>query len=141
MEITELKTITEAQAADVLQLMKELNADIPVTAEGIRQAVESPGTHFFALLDGSHIVGCASLCVCLSPTGPKAHLEDVVVLSSYRGRQLGRQLVTHVVDFARHHLSGTDLYLTSRPSRVAANALYQSLGFQPKTTNVYKMTV
>lgn len=141
MKITELQTLTEAQATDVLQLMKELNADIPVTGEGLRRAVEAPGTHFFALLDGGRIVGCASLCVCLSPTGPKAHLEDVVVLSAYRGQHLGRQLVAHVVDFARQNFPGTDLYLTSRPSRVAANALYQSLGFEPKTTNVYKMTV
>lgn len=31
--------------------------------------------------------------------------------------------------------------LTSRPARVAANILYQSVGFEQKTTNVYKLKV
>ena len=31
------------------------------------------------------------------------------------------------------------LMLTSRPSRVVANQLYQSLGFEKRETNVYKM--
>lgn len=32
------------------------------------------------------------------------------------------------------------LFLTSSPARVAANQLYRSVGFEPKETNVYKMT-
>ena len=32
-----------------------------------------------------------------------------------------------------------DWMLTSRPSRVVANQLYQSLGFEKRETNVYKM--
>jgi transcriptional regulator with XRE-family HTH domain len=31
------------------------------------------------------------------------------------------------------------LMLTSNPKRIAANALYQSLGFERKETNVYRM--
>ena len=105
---------------------------------------------FFAMLDrglpaGPHaaagrIVGCASLCVTASPTGCKAHIEDVVVLSTYRGQQLGRCLMEHVIGYARKELpAGTKIYLTSRPHRVAANALYQSLGFRRKETNVYEI--
>jgi ribosomal protein S18 acetylase RimI-like enzyme len=33
------------------------------------------------------------------------------------------------------------LQLTSRPSRVAANALYRKLGFLPKETNFYTMKI
>ena len=33
------------------------------------------------------------------------------------------------------------LQLTSRPLRIAANALYQKLGFQPKETNFYTMKI
>ena len=141
MEIQELHTLTSSQVEDVLLLMKELNADIPVDGPMLCAAAESPSTHFFALVDGARIVGCASLCVCVSPTGRKAHVEDVVVLQTYRGQHLGRQLVSYVLDFARRTLPGTDIYLTSRPERVAANALYRSLGFQQKFTNLYKLTV
>ena len=39
--------------------------------------------------------------------------------------------------YARTHGGGT-IMLTSRPQRVAANQLYQSLGMQLKPTNVYQ---
>ena len=34
-----------------------------------------------------------------------------------------------------------ELHLTSNPMRVAANKLYQSIGFQRKETNCYQMTI
>ena len=151
MEIIRLQSVTDAQIGEILALMRELDPEIAVTPEMVRRAVEAPGTHFFAMLDGArpaghdvgdgpHIVGCASLCVTASPTGCKAHIEDVVVLSSYRGQQLGRRLMEHVLGYARKELpAGTKIYLTSRPHRVAANALYQSLGFRRKETNVYEI--
>ena len=139
MEIIRLQSVTEAQVGEILALMGELDPEICVTPEMVRQAVEAPGTCFFALMDGVHIVGCASLCVFYSPTGCKAHVEDVVVSSFYRGQQLGRRLMEHLIDYARTELQGADVYLTSRPHRVAANELYQSLGFCRKETNVYKL--
>jgi ribosomal protein S18 acetylase RimI-like enzyme len=150
MEIIRLQSVTDAQIGEILTLMRELDPEIAVTREMVRRAVEAPGTRFFAMLDsalpaGPHaaagrIVGCASLCVTASPTGCKAHIEDVVVLSSYRGQHLGRRLMEHVLGYARKELpAGTKIYLTSRPHRVAANALYQSLGFRRKETNVYEI--
>ena len=151
MEIIRLQSVTDAQIGEILTLMRELDPEIAVTPEMVRRAVEAPGTHFFAMMDGArpaghdvgavpHIAGCASLCVTASPTGCKAHIEDVVVLSSYRGQQLGRRLMEHVLGYARKELpAGTKIYLTSRPHRVAANALYQSLGFRRKETNVYEI--
>lgn len=139
MEIVELNSLTASQGEDVLGLMKELNPEIPVTAAMISATVEAPGTHFFAALtEDGHIVGCASLCVFTSPTGRKASVEDVVVSQACRGQHLGRTLMSRVIGFART-LSPIDLHLTSRPVRVAANALYQSLGFRLKDTNAYVM--
>ena len=140
MDIVRLQTLTKAQVEQVKRLMSELNPDIPVTTEMITDTVRSEGTAFFAVLEGEEIVGCASLGVFYSPTGCKGHIEDVVVLSAYRGQGLGRKLMEHVIDFARREYKDIDLYLTSRPVRVAANKLYQALGFRRKETNVYKMT-
>lgn len=141
MEIIRLQSVTESQIQEILELMHELDPEIRVTPAMIQQTVAAEGTCFFALMDGDHIVGCASLCVFCSPTGCKAHVEDVVVLSSYRGQQLGRRLMEHLIDYARTELKEVDIYLTSRPQRVAANGLYQSLGFCRKETNVYKLKV
>ena len=140
MTIKEEHILTESQVQDVIALMEELDDTITVTPEMVRQTVEAPGTHFFAVMDGEHIVGCASLCVFDSPTGTKASIEDVVVSSAFRGQHLGRQLMEHVIEYEKT-LAPIGLQLTSRPERVAANALYQSLGFQKRNTNAYRMEI
>lgn len=140
MVIVELSAVTESQVLEVIGLMGELDPTIPVTAEMVRQTVEAENTHFFAMMEGERVVGCASLCVFESPTGRKASIEDVVVQKAFRGRQLGKQLMQHVIDYAKS-LAPINLQLTSRPERVAANALYQALGFQKRKTNAYRMEI
>ena len=141
MEIIEVYSLTEGQVSDLRQLMSELTPDITVSAEMLENVVNASGTHLFAAIDDGHIVGCASLCVFDSPTGRKASVEDVVVLSSYRGKHIGKDLMEHVISYACRELKNVDLHLTSRPTRVAANALYQSLGFEKRETNCYKMKI
>lgn len=140
MVIIELKHVTDAQILALVALMEELDDTITVTPDMVKRTVEAQGTHFFAVMDGERIIGCASLCVFDSPTGRKASIEDVVVSSAYRGQHLGKQLMEHVIEFAKS-LAPIGLQLTSRPERVAANALYQSLGFQKRNTNAYRMEI
>ena len=140
MRYLELCTLTESQIADLLGLMKELNAELNVTAQQQQRSVAAPGTRIFiAENDEKHIVGCATLCVFESPTGRKASVEDVVVLPAYRGQGIGRTLLQRIIDFAGSKLSPIDLRLTSNPSRKEANAMYQALGFVQRETNVYMM--
>lgn len=126
---------------DGLGLMKELNPDLVVTSEMLCCAASAVNTHLFALMDGKRIIGTASLCVYSSLTGLKASVEDVVVSSLYHGKGLGALLGQHVIDYARRELGNVDLYLTSRPERVAANELYKKLGFEKRETNGYMMRV
>ena len=140
MRYLELCTLTGSQIEDLLGLMKELNAEIPVNAQQQQRSVASPGTRIFvAQNDEKHIVGCATLCVFESPTGRKASVEDVVVLPAYRGQGIGRTLLQRIIDFAGGKLSPIDLRLTSNPTRVEANALYTALGFVQRDTNVYML--
>ena len=142
MTIKELTILSEAQVQDVLALMSELTSSVEVTPEMLKKSLESASSHFFAIVDADdHIAGCATLCVCDSPTGQKASLEDVVVGSRYRGRGLGELLVRHVIEYARRELGNVDIHLTSRPHRLAANNLYQKLGFEKRDTNAYVLRV
>lgn len=149
MSIKELSALSESQVKDVLALMSELDPEINVSSAMLHRAVESSSSHFFAITDtddhitspDNHIIGCATLCVFESPTGRKASVEDVVVSSQYRGQGLGKMLMEHVIEYAKTELKDVDIHLTSRPHRVAANKLYQQLGFQQKQTNVYVMKV
>ena len=71
------------------------------------------------------------------PTGVRAWIEDVVVDGDARGRGVGEALNRHALDRARM-LGAKTVDLTSRPSREAANRLYQRIGFVPRETNVYR---
>ena len=142
MKILELDSLTEAQLSALAALMKELSPDLIPDPAKLLAAVECPATRLFSVVDdGGRIVGCASLCVFDSPTGRKGHIEDVVVSNDCRGRHLGRKLLEHMLDYARTNLAPIDIHLTSRPSRVAANTLYRSLGFEQRDTNVYRLII
>ena len=74
------------------------------------------------------------------PTGLKAWIEDVVVGAAARGHGVGEALNRAAIAEAAHR-GAKNVSLTSRPSREAANRLYQRLGFQPYETNVYRYTI
>lgn len=142
MAIIELCALSREQVAELQLLMRELAPDIMVSAEKLNNAAQAAGTHLFvAIGQDGHIVGCASLCELESPTGRKASVEDVVVLNDYRGRGISRALMEHVIAYASRELKDVELHLTSHPSRVAANALYRSLGFEKRDTNFYRMRI
>lgn len=142
MTIKELSSLSEAQDHDVISLMEELTSNVMVTRKMLSIALASTSSHFFAIVgERENIVGCASLCVFVSPTGLKACIEDVVVSSRYRGRGLGLLLMKHLIEYAKTELHDVTLHLTSSPHRVAANKMYQKLGFEKRDTNAYEMKI
>ena len=140
MEINELRKYTQAQFEDLKQLMSELSARVNFTQTDLMSVLKDSNCHLYIVLDGERVIGSATLCVFHSPTGTKASIEDVVVSSSYRGQHLGKQLMEYVLEQAKAY-APVELHLTSNPKRVAANKLYQSLGFQKKETNCYQMSI
>jgi len=119
-------------------LLPQLSSSAPpVTADGLRAIAEAPACTLFVARDGGRVVGTTTLVVFPIPTGVRAWIEDVVVDAAARGRGAGAALTTAALDHART-LGATTVDLTSRPSREAANALYQRLGFTRRDTNVYR---
>ena len=85
------------------------------------------------------IVGMLTLVTFRLPTGVRAWVEDVVVNNNLRGRGIGEALIKASLDLAVS-VGARTVDLTSRPSREAANRLYQRVGFQLRETNVYRYT-
>ncbi len=85
------------------------------------------------------IVGTLTLVVFELPTGLRARIEDVVVDDAARGRGVGAALTEAALRLAGEAGAGT-VDLTSRPSRVAANRLYERMGFAPRETTVYRFS-
>src|SRR5574344_467509 len=140
MEIIELQTYTKPQFEELYQLVAQLSEGIKLTNTTLNQVIENKNAHLYCIIENEHIIGCATLCVFYSPSAKKASIEDVVVSSEYRGQHLGRKLMTYVLDEAKK-MGTMELHLTSKPKRVAANALYQALGFKKKETNYYQMKI
>ena len=86
------------------------------------------------------IVGSLTLAVFRIPTGVRAWIEDVVVDDAARGAGAGEALVHAAIVRART-LGAKTVDLTSRPSREAANRLYVRLGFESRSTNVYRYSL
>jgi len=122
------------------RLLPQLSSSAsPLDAGDLEPLVRSPSMLFIAR-DGDEIVGTLTLVVFSIPTGVRAWIEDVVVDESTRGRGVGEALTMAAIDEAtRRGVKSIDL--TSRPSRVAANALYVKLGFELRETNVYRFSL
>ena len=142
MEKTTFQEINEFQPsylADINLLLSQLSSSHPVISQqDLLNILSASNSHLFVLLFEERIIGMATLCTYLCPTGRKAWIEDVEVDSAFRGKGLGKLLVNNIIDVVSKH-GNTTLMLTSRPSRIEANHLYQSLGFEKRQTNVYKM--
>ena len=133
-------TFDEQHYQGVVCLLAQLTTRcITLTPEMYHTLVEAPSSDLCLLVDNqAQVVGMLTLNTCMSPTGKRGWIEDVVVDEAYRGKALGRKLVDYAIGLARERGIQV-LMLTSKPKRVAANALYRSVGFEPKETNVYKM--
>lgn len=140
-QVIEIKE-SEARYIPVINelLFQLTSSEAHFTESDLKRIVESPNSRlFFVYLDNA-IAGMLTLGSYFSPTGEKYWIEDVVVDNKFRGKSLGKKLVEHAIDYVRQQGKGT-LMLTSNPARIAANMLYQSVGFQSKETNVYRMNV
>jgi ribosomal protein S18 acetylase RimI-like enzyme len=110
----------------------------PPSPEQLAEIIASPAsTLLVARGNGGAIVGILTLVLFRIPTGLRAVIEDVVVDDQARGQGVGSALTRAALGVAAE-AGATTVDLTSRPSREAANRLYQQLGFQLRETNVYR---
>lgn len=58
----------------------------------------------------------------------EAHLLNISIARDYQGCGMGRSLLNHLIDVARHH-GAQMMFLEVRPSNKAAIRLYESIGF------------
>jgi len=123
----------------VLRLIPQLapKIDLP-TKKYFKEFLKSKNSHFFiAKHDDGEIIGMITIGIYNIPSGTKVWIEDVVIDETQRGKGYGKELVLFAICFAKS-IGAKKIGLTSSPNRVAANKLYQKLGFVKSETNVYK---
>lgn len=129
--------LVAAMASLIPQLSK---SNPPPTQSELAQLISSEASTIFVARVEGRIVGSLTLAMFRIPTGIRAWIEDVVVDDAARGHGVGEALNRAALDHAKANGAIT-VELTSRPSREAANRLYQRMGFVARETNVYRFTL
>jgi ribosomal protein S18 acetylase RimI-like enzyme len=143
MSTPEISILTAADAdadaiADIARLLRQVSSGAaPLTEDRARHVLAAPSTSVLVARVDGQIVGIALLLTLTTFAGGSGYVEEVVVDGSVRGQHIGAALMTALVDLAAEK-SMRFVDLTSRPARGAANALYQSLGFEIRQTNHYR---
>ena len=133
--------VTDELVSALERLVPQLSSSSPPpTRAHLMQIVDSNSCSLLIARDDERIVGSLTLVVFPIPTGVRAWIEDVVVDASARGKGVGEALNLRALEIARAEGAVT-VDLTSRPSREAANRLYQRIGFVKRDTNVYRLTL
>ena len=138
--IIEISTYSPEYHEAMQRFLDQLTPEhMTLTEEMVKQLIASENSHLFFLMQDEQVAGMLTVGIYYSPTGGKAWIEDVVVDEAFRGQGLSKLLVAHAIQFVESKQIPL-LMLTSNPTRVAANKLYQAMGFGRKETNVYRMT-
>lgn len=142
MKISVLRKIGEEELKDIQELMNQLSTKPtqypPLKLRTLELMAKDRNAILMVLRDKKRIIGMATLSIMNHIRGPVGYIDDVIVHSNYRGQGLGEKISREIITLAKKKkLRRIDL--TSRPTRVEANKLYQKLGFELRETNPYEL--
>ncbi|NLO69901.1 MAG: GNAT family N-acetyltransferase [Porphyromonadaceae bacterium] len=141
MKVYQPKEATPELVSALERLLPQLDTSVEIlTFKELDSLINDENTCFFVGEKDGQIMATISIVIYKIPTGEKAWIEDVIVDESVRGFGYGKKLMNFAIDFLRNK-GISKVNLTSNPSRVAANKLYQSLGFKIRETNLYRMEI
>lgn len=140
MYIGKVLEITDEVFDAVRRLVPEIGAHKPLPAR--QELVTLARSEVSTLWIARHpdqsgpIAGMLTISFYRVPTGLRSIVEDVAVDPGFRRLGVARALMQTAIEFARE-VGANGVALTSNPNRVAANQLYQSMGFKLRETNSY----
>jgi ribosomal protein S18 acetylase RimI-like enzyme len=138
-KIEVVREVTDELVEAFGRLLPQLSRSAAVLdADGLGTVAGWPGNRLLIARVAGEIVGTLTLVVFPIPTGTRAWIEDVVVDGAARGHGVGAALTRAAIRLARGDGART-LDLTSRPTREAANRLYERLGFHLRESQLYRL--
>ena len=138
MNVEVVQEVDDALVDAFARLIPQLSSSNPPPTRGqLKALVANPDTFLFVARDDGQIIGSLTLVTFRIPTGMRAWIEDVVVDDAVRRSGAGKALTNAALEHARA-LGVSTVDLTSRPSREAANAMYLKLGFELRSSNLYR---
>jgi ribosomal protein S18 acetylase RimI-like enzyme len=129
----------EQVAPSLVRLIAELSSGSGPDSATLAARVRDERVRVVVAERDGVVVGTATLSLLTTLwKGLVGHVDDVVVDATARRQGIATLLMEKLQKEAEH-LGLTHIDLTSRPSREAANALYQALGYEKRNTNVYRL--
>ena len=138
--VEQLITPSDTDVAAINSVLNELKQDgSAVEKSELEDFLARDTVELWVARDDGMIVGMASLIEIPMMLKTKMDVEDVVVSPSQQGKGIGKMLMQKIIERAKEK-GAAMVELTSRPTREAANALYQKVGFEKRDTNCYRLT-
>jgi N-acetylglutamate synthase-like GNAT family acetyltransferase len=141
--ISRLEEASDAAVKEINMLLPQVRSESSQhkgSLSDLQSIVESNVTTMIVAKDSKRIIGMATIHVVNNMGKRIANLDDVVVDNGYRRQGLGTKIIYELIKVAK--LKGvSQIRLTSRSARIAANKLHQQTGFKIGNTNVYVMNL
>ena len=118
----------------VKELVAQLDPSAVVKEQSIYKAILDG---FIAKkYDGEKLIGMGWVFPRQTLLRRQAVVEDMIVDPEYRGKGYGEEILLQLLEWAKKEGMNT-VELTTNPQRLAANSLYQKVGFKIHPTNHY----
>ncbi len=138
MKIERITQVNESTVEVFKRLMPQLTGkDEHPSLEELQRVIQSDERFLFFATENGEVIGTLTLVFYPLPSGLKAWIEDVIVDEQARGKGVATALLKHALQVARDR-GALKADLTSMPWRIAANNLYQKIGFEKRESNMYR---
>lgn len=141
-QVEVIRQVTDEVVDAFGRLLPQLSRSAPPLERGGLESIVacSANTMLVSRSPAGPITGTLTLVMFPIPTGMRAWIEDVVVDESARGQGAGVALTLEALRLAREAGART-VDLTSRPSREAAGRLYERIGFEVRSSRLYRFNL
>ncbi|WP_163102975.1 ribosomal protein S18-alanine N-acetyltransferase [Peribacillus alkalitolerans] len=120
-----IRLMTDRDLEDVLELEHQ-SFTLPWSKEAFYNELHHNQHAIYVVIeDKGKIVGYCGTWLIID----EAHITNIAILPSYRGRGLGEKLLTHMMNVTRSRNVVT-MTLEVRVSNLVAQSLYEKLGFK-----------
>lgn len=123
---------------DVVKLVDQLDPTATVTEQSFYKAMLNG--YISKVEEGGKFIGMGWIFLRQTMLRKQAVIEDMIVDENQRGKGLGEKILLDLIGWAKKQ--GVEVVeLTTNPKRIAANALYQKIGFKLHETNHYLLNL
>ncbi|MAO08801.1 MAG: GNAT family N-acetyltransferase [Alteromonas sp.] len=138
LKILTSEDLTSSLQTQVTELYKQLSEK--VSQIPLETVFQQNNTTIVYAMEGTKLIGMASMGNYRVISGIKGWIEDVVVDETQRGKGIGEQLIRKLLHIAKQR-NYTDVFLFTEDFRVPAIHLYKKLGFVFRDSQIYTYKV